>query len=198
MANPEAESALWTSHNSVPRYVTHYGDWRNNLKDPHIALPQLTGAYNGVKMAVVVSKTLQLFSINPLPVGYFVLHNASNNDSAVLAIALKIGFNTLHRRLWSELTDKGEFMREWRCDGLLGVFLSVSGHNNSTRSLLTFSASPVVSCLSTRLLRRARSLSPRSYRSFWRLYSVYDSGDKPVCGTTSRSVGRRGSHQGNI
>jgi hypothetical protein len=28
MANPEAESALWTSHNSVPRYVTHYGDWR--------------------------------------------------------------------------------------------------------------------------------------------------------------------------
>jgi hypothetical protein len=203
MAHPEAESALWTSHNSVSRYVVrlydylkprfveelsqaiskihlsfdgwtikggkrgflgvvaHYVDRRGDLKDLTIALPQLTGAHSGEKMAEVVSKTLQQFSINPLTVGYFVLDNASNNDSAVLAIAQKIGCNAVHRRLrcgphtidligqvllWgtnsdaysndvSELADKGMFMREWRRDGPLGVFLSVINylrHRNST------------------------------------------------------------------
>lgn len=42
---------------------------------------------------------MQEFSINLLIVSYFVLNNASNNDSAVLALAQTIGFNATYRRL---------------------------------------------------------------------------------------------------
>lgn len=193
MANPEAESALWSSHHSVSRYVVrlydslkprviqelsqslskihlsfdgwttksgkrgflgivaHYVDSQGNLKDLPIALPQLTGAHSGERMAEVVFKTLQEFSIDQLKVSYFVLDYASNNNSAVLAIAQKMGFNANYRRLccgphtlnligqiilWgtdanaynntaSELTDKNQFMHNWRRDGALGVLLSI-------------------------------------------------------------------------
>jgi hypothetical protein len=83
--------------------------------------------------------------------GYFVLNNASNNDSAVLAIAQKIGFSATDRRLrcgphtlnligqrllWGqdtdaydndarELANESKFMSEWRRDRPLGVLLSV-------------------------------------------------------------------------
>jgi hypothetical protein len=50
-------------------------------------------------MAEVIRKTIQEFGINPLTVSYFVLDNASNNNSAVLALAQTIGFNAIHRRL---------------------------------------------------------------------------------------------------
>jgi hypothetical protein len=64
-----------------------------------IALPQLIGAYSGERIAKVVSKTLDGFGINPQSVGYFVLDNASNNDSAVAAMARKMGFDAVQRRL---------------------------------------------------------------------------------------------------
>jgi hypothetical protein len=131
--------------------VAHYVDSQGNLKDLPIALPQLTGAHSGERIAEVVCKTLQEFGINQLKVGYFVLDNASNNDSAVLAIAQNMGFNATYRRLrcgphtlnligqmllWgkdadaynnntSELTNENKFISEWRRDGALGVLLSV-------------------------------------------------------------------------
>jgi hypothetical protein len=79
--------------------VAHYVDSHGNLQDLPIALPQLTGAHSGEKMAEVVSQTLQQFSINSRTVGYFVLDNASNNDSAVAAIAQKMDFDATHRRI---------------------------------------------------------------------------------------------------
>jgi hypothetical protein len=131
--------------------VVHYIDSRGNLQDLPIALPQLTGAHSGERMAEVILKTLELFSINARTLGYFVLDNASNNDSAVLAIAQKMGFSATDRRLrcgphtlnligqrllWGqdadaydnnarELANESEFMCEWRRDGPLGVLLSV-------------------------------------------------------------------------
>jgi hypothetical protein len=47
-------------------------------------------------MAEVVSQTLQQFNINSRTVGYFVLDNASNNDSAAAAIAKKMNFDATH------------------------------------------------------------------------------------------------------
>jgi hypothetical protein len=79
----------------VAHYVNSYG----NLQDLPIALPQLTGAHSGEKMADVISQTLQQFSINSCTVGYFVLDNASNNNSAVAAIAQKMDFDAAYRRI---------------------------------------------------------------------------------------------------
>jgi hypothetical protein len=79
--------------------VAHYVDSHGNLQDLPIALPQLTGAHSGEKMAEVVSQTLQQFSINARTVGYFVLDNANNNDSAVAAIAQKMDFDATYRRI---------------------------------------------------------------------------------------------------
>jgi hypothetical protein len=79
----------------VAHYVNSYG----NLQDLPIALPQLTGAHSGKKMADVISQMLQQFSINSRTVGYFVLDNASNNDSAVAAIAQKMDFDAAYRRI---------------------------------------------------------------------------------------------------
>jgi hypothetical protein len=52
-----------------------------------IALPQLTGAYSGERMAKVVIKTLQDFKITSQLIGYFVVDNATNNDSTVAIVA---------------------------------------------------------------------------------------------------------------
>jgi hypothetical protein len=50
-------------------------------------------------MAEVVSQTLQQFNINSRTVGYFVLYNARNHDSAVAAIAQKMNFDATHRSI---------------------------------------------------------------------------------------------------
>jgi hypothetical protein len=131
--------------------VVHYADSHGNLQDLPIALPQLTGAHSGEKMAEVILQTLDLFSIDAHTLGYFVLDNASNNNSAVLAIAQKMGFSATDRRLrcgphtlnligqrllWGqdadaynnaarELANESGYMCEWRRDGPLGVLLSV-------------------------------------------------------------------------
>jgi hypothetical protein len=67
--------------------------------DLPIALPQLTGDHSKEEMAEVICKTMQEFGINPLTIGYFILDNASNNNSAVLALAQTMSFNAIHCRL---------------------------------------------------------------------------------------------------
>jgi hypothetical protein len=79
--------------------VVHYIDSCGNLQDLPIALSQLTGAHSGEKIAEVILETLDLFSIDAHTLGYFILDNASNNNSAVLAIAQKMGFSATDRRL---------------------------------------------------------------------------------------------------
>jgi type IV pilus biogenesis protein CpaD/CtpE len=79
--------------------VAHYVNSDGEVIDLPIALPQLTGAHSGEKIAEVVSKLLQQFGIDQHMIGYFVLDNASNNDTAVLALARKMGFSATHRRL---------------------------------------------------------------------------------------------------
>jgi hypothetical protein len=67
--------------------VAHYADACGNIRDLPIALLQLTGAYSGDRIANIVTKTLQQFSINYSKLGYFVLNNASLNDRAVAKLS---------------------------------------------------------------------------------------------------------------
>ena len=64
-----------------------------------INLPQLTGAYTGERLAEVVTLTLTTYGITADNVGYFVLDNASNNNTTVAALARHFNFTTPHRRL---------------------------------------------------------------------------------------------------
>jgi len=192
-ANPEAVAALWTSHNSVSRYVmrlynflqprvavelsnalskihisfdgwtmqggkrgflgvvAHFVSSSGELTDLPIALPQLTGAHTGVRIAEVVDQTLRQFGVDSAKLGYFVLDNAANNDTAIAVVAEIYDFLPVHRRLrcgphtlnligqtllWGnnqqaydnapeDLNDEVRLMREWRKDGPLGVLLDV-------------------------------------------------------------------------
>ena len=97
-----------------------------------------------------------------------MLDNASNNDSAIAAMACKIGFDAVQRRLrcgphtlnlvgqtliWGkdsdafdndvrEIGDESDFMSEWRETGPLGVLLSIinSIKTPQQRSLSSISA----------------------------------------------------------
>ena len=64
-----------------------------------LGLPELHGAHSGNNIASVVSATMQSFGVDAKKVGYFVLDNAYNNDTAVAALADEYGFEAAHRRL---------------------------------------------------------------------------------------------------
>jgi hypothetical protein len=79
--------------------VAHYVNSDGKVVDLPIALPQLTGAHSREKIAEIVSKLLQQFGIDQHTIGYFVLDNAGNNNTAVLALACMMGFSATHCRL---------------------------------------------------------------------------------------------------
>jgi hypothetical protein len=112
------------------------------------------GAHSGENMAEIVYSTLQRFGVGPRTVGYFVLDNASNNDTAIASLAQKMSFNAAYRRLrcgphtlnligqtllWGKdgdaydnnvsevvtVDEEHKLMSEWRSDGPLGVLLAV-------------------------------------------------------------------------
>ena len=64
-----------------------------------LGLPELHGAHSGDNIASVVATTLRTFGVDEQRVGYFVLDNAYNNDTAMSALADDFGFNISHRRL---------------------------------------------------------------------------------------------------
>jgi hypothetical protein len=131
--------------------VAYYVDITGDIVDIPIALPQLTGAHTGEKIAEVVSKTLEQFGVNSRTIGYFMLDNATNNDTAVDKITQQIGLTATYRRLrcgchilnligqtllWAnndgaygndetELAIEYDLMRNWRKDGPLSVLLSI-------------------------------------------------------------------------
>ena len=137
----------------VAYYVNHHG----KLVDLPIALPQLIGAHSGNNMADIVHSTLKKFSGGPHSIGYFVLDNAYNNDTAITSLAVQMGFNATHRRLrcgphtlnligqtllWGKdadaydnevgeavvLDEEHKVMKEWRSDGPLDIPLAVMNY----------------------------------------------------------------------
>lgn len=131
--------------------VAHYADASGAVKDLPIALPQLTGAHTGERIAEVVATTLQNFAVDAHKLGVFVLDNAYANDTAVDKLAGLYGFVASHNRIRcaphmlnlvgqailfskdadaydnnaAEHADEALFMADWRKEGPLGVLLDV-------------------------------------------------------------------------
>jgi hypothetical protein len=79
--------------------VAHFANASGVIHNLPIALPQLAGAHTGDAISAVILKTLNNYSITREKLGYFVLDNATNNNTAVAAIALVHNFKPEHRRL---------------------------------------------------------------------------------------------------
>ncbi|KAI0603858.1 hypothetical protein TUN205_11899, partial [Pyrenophora tritici-repentis] len=120
-ANPEAADALWVVqmlssaiskiHISFDGWTTkggkrgffgvvaHFADADGTIRDLPIALPQLTGAHTGERIAEVVGNIIDVFGITRSQLGYFVLDNAYANDTAVTKLAQRFEFTASHHRL---------------------------------------------------------------------------------------------------
>jgi hypothetical protein len=104
-------SAISQVHISFDRWITkgskrgffsivaHFIDSCGIVCDVTINLPQLLGAYLGDRIADCVKKTLQAFCITALKLGYFVLDNASNNNTAIATLGYRYNFLSSYRRL---------------------------------------------------------------------------------------------------
>tara|TARA_R110002003_G_scaffold101_3_gene8097 strand:+ start:1419 stop:2252 length:834 start_codon:yes stop_codon:yes gene_type:complete len=67
--------------------VAHFANNSGVIQDLPIGLPELTGAHIGTAIAAAITTTLQTYGITSDRLGYFVLDNAANNDTAVAALA---------------------------------------------------------------------------------------------------------------
>jgi hypothetical protein len=69
------------------------------VQDFVLGLLELHGQHSGVNITSVVATTLTNFRVDKNSVGYFVLDNAYNNDTAVASLADQYSFKALERRL---------------------------------------------------------------------------------------------------
>jgi hypothetical protein len=131
--------------------VAHFADANGILRDLPIALPQLSGAHTGARIADIVAQTLETFGIHSQNLGCFILDNASANNTAVAELASRYSFNALHCRLRcaphtlnlvgqmiifghnkdaynnsdKELLTEAQFLQEWRRQGPLGTLIDI-------------------------------------------------------------------------
>jgi hypothetical protein len=73
--------------------VAHYTTAQGFVKDLAIDLPQLSGVHSGERIANCIESTLAS------KLGYFVLDNAYNNNTAIKTLGSKYDFVANHRRL---------------------------------------------------------------------------------------------------
>jgi len=126
-------------------------DAAGDVQDFVLGLPELHGQHSGNNIGAVVARTLTNFGVDKASVGYFVLDNAYNNDTAVNHLAGIYGFDASERRLrccchilnlgaqliiWGKdrdayenaggsLKDEEAFMKEWRQYGPIGVLFDI-------------------------------------------------------------------------
>jgi hypothetical protein len=144
----------WTTKGGKRGYlgiVAHFATADGDVLDIPIDLPQLIGAHTGERLAEAITLTFTTYGITPLKLGYFVLDNASNNNTAVAALARTFDFIPSHRRLRcgshalnlvgqmiifgrdkgaydhpsGSLDEEEEFSQEWRKDGPLGILIAI-------------------------------------------------------------------------
>ncbi|KAA8621448.1 Dimer-Tnp-hAT domain-containing protein [Pyrenophora tritici-repentis] len=144
----------WTSTGGQYAFTglcVHYLNSEGKLVDHLLGLPELHGAHTGNNIAAAATTILRLFGVDNARVGYFVLDNASNNDTAVESLAEEFGFIASERRLrccchilnlsaqlviWGKdrsayeneaahLEEEEKYMDEWRKYGPVGVLFDV-------------------------------------------------------------------------
>ncbi|KAG9378457.1 Dimer Tnp hAT domain containing protein [Pyrenophora tritici-repentis] len=159
--SPLAEALLWPVANYLreARSLIHvsFDNWTSTgghegkLVDHLLGLPELHGAHTGNNIAAAATTIFRLFGVDNARVGYFVLDNASNNDTAVESLAEEFGFIASERRLrccchilnlsaqlviWGKdrsayeneaahLEEEEKYMDEWRKYGPVGVLFDV-------------------------------------------------------------------------
>jgi type IV pilus biogenesis protein CpaD/CtpE len=64
-----------------------------------IGIPEQTESHSGDNIATQIISTIKDYGIQPNQIGYFMLDNATNNDTAMEAIADEFGFDAKQRRL---------------------------------------------------------------------------------------------------
>ena len=91
----------WTSHNhlSLLGINVFFIDMDWNHRKLLLGLPSVQGRHTGENLADEVASALAEFGIDSSRLGYFVLDNARNNDTAIAALADEFGFDPEHRRL---------------------------------------------------------------------------------------------------
>ncbi|KID82482.1 Ribonuclease H-like protein [Metarhizium guizhouense ARSEF 977] len=91
----------WTSRNRLSLLGINVFfidvDWRH--RKLLLGLPSVQGRHTGENLADEVASVLAYFGIDASRLGYFVLDNARNNDTAVAALADEFDFDLDHRRL---------------------------------------------------------------------------------------------------
>ena len=107
----------WTTKGGKRGYfgiVAHFTNDSGIIKDMPINLPQVLGSHDGKTIAGVVKLTLSSFGIHPLKLGYFVLDNALNNDTAVATLGSLYGFNSLYCRSLPYLQPCWQLAHVWQ------------------------------------------------------------------------------------
>jgi hypothetical protein len=92
----------WTSTSGQYAFTglcVHYLNSKGKLVNYLLRLPKLHGAHTSNNIAAVATAILRLFGVDNASVGYFVLNNASNNDTAVKSLAEEFSFVASERRL---------------------------------------------------------------------------------------------------
>jgi hypothetical protein len=69
------------------------------VQDFILGLPELHRQHSSNNISAVVARTLTNFRVDKASVGYFVLNNAYNNNTAVNYLAGIYSFNASERRL---------------------------------------------------------------------------------------------------
>jgi hypothetical protein len=86
------------NHLSLCGIVVHFINHTRNLQTFLLSLLELVSSYKGTNIAECVGAILSEFDIQE-QVGYFVLDNASNNDTSIEALAEEFEFDVKERRL---------------------------------------------------------------------------------------------------
>lgn len=144
----------WTTYGgkrALTGICVHHLNEHGEVEDYVLGLPQLHGCHSGESIAHVVSEILQIFEIDETRLGYFVLDNATNNDTAIEALADMYNFWAPHRRLrctchilnlsaqlviWGKdreafenenlnIQEEEAFLGEWRKYGPIGVLFDI-------------------------------------------------------------------------
>lgn len=92
---------MWTSSNylSLNAVVAHFIDEDFKPQALLLAIPKVEGKHTGANISSQVIKVIEDFGIEAHQVGYFIIDNASNNDTAICELAEHFGFGAVERRI---------------------------------------------------------------------------------------------------
>ncbi|KAH5393902.1 hypothetical protein HBI47_245820 [Parastagonospora nodorum] len=127
----------WTTKGEAQgffRIVAHFATALGEIYDLPIALLQLNSAYTGKAIAIAIVATLQAYRITLDTLSYFVLNNASNNDTTIAAALLFGNNKDAYDNAAEYINDEEAFIAAWRKHSALGTLLSCLKASNNNLS----------------------------------------------------------------